>query len=308
MIHQVYDDPRFVFDKDEAWIKQHIVDSRREGRDILFNGVVASWENIREIHITYTDQTYRLAPRTRKVPGLLSMGRGEPTWLEIPMSVMETLEALGSVDVTDQFITGPPGRDLSAFPLGTGVTHSPRQGPARATNRKAVMIIYGHDDEANNAMFSWLRDIGLQPQEWSQLIDLSDSASPYIGNVLERTFESVQAVVALFTPDEFVRERDTRPGTTRPWRFQARPNVLIEAGMALVTHPDRTILVILGPQELPSDLAGRHYIRLDGTSGPLNDMASRLKSAGCEVDQSGTRWLDPSRFPDRDHIPTRPSI
>jgi hypothetical protein len=74
-----------------------------------------------------------------------------------------------------------------------------------------------------------------------------------------------------------------------------------------VTHPDRTIFVTLGPQELPSDLAGRHYIRLDGTAGPLNDMANRLKHAGCKIDQTGTRWLDPTRFPDRDHIPAPPN-
>jgi hypothetical protein len=76
--------------------------------------------------------------------------------------------------------------------------------------------------------------------------------------------------------------------------------------MVLITHPGRTVLVVLGPQELPSDLAGRHYIRLDGTPESLNDMASRLQSAGCEIDQTGTRWLDPARFPDRDHIPANP--
>jgi hypothetical protein len=59
-----------------------------------------------------------------------------------------------------------------------------------------------------------------------------------------------------------------------------------------VTHPDRTIFVTLG---------------LDGTAGPLNDMANRLKHAGCKIDQTGTRWLDPTRFPDRDHIPAPPN-
>ena len=46
------------------------------------------------------------------------------------------------------------------------------------------MVIYGHDKPANDALFDWLRAIGLQPREWSQLIQASGSASPFIGDVL----------------------------------------------------------------------------------------------------------------------------
>jgi hypothetical protein len=80
-----------------------------------------------------------------------------------------------------------------------------------------------------------------------------------------------------------------------------RPNVLIEAGMALIAHPTRTILAVLGDQELPSDLAGRHYVRLSHTDvQPLNDLAGRLGDAGCDIDLSGSDWLHSGRFPDRD--------
>ena len=162
------------------------------------------------------------------------------------------------------------------------------------------MVIYGHDEEGNTALFDWLRAIGLQPREWDQLVHASHTASPYIGDVLVQAFKDAQAVVAFFTPDERVRPR----GHTGPWRLQARPNVLIEAGMALVTHPKRTILVVLGPQDLPSDLAGRHYIRLNHTSPkPLHQLARRLSDAGCHTDLTGTDWLNPRRFPDRDNVP-----
>ena len=166
--------------------------------------------------------------------------------------------------------------------------------PAAVRDPKVVMVVYGHDMEANRALFAWLQSIGLQPKEWSQLVDRTGSASPYIGQVLERAFEDAQAVVAFFTPDERVTAMD---GSTRR---QARPNVFIEAGMALVTHPERTVLITLGHPDLPSDLAGRHYIQLNGTTGPLNDIASRLESAGCNVDRKGNHWLDPKIFPSRD--------
>jgi predicted nucleotide-binding protein len=183
---------------------------------------------------------------------------------------------------------------------GTGSAAGPGRATAFAGNRKAVMVIYGHDKQANNALFAWLRAIGLQPREWTQLIRATGSGSPFIGEVLDAALRDVQAVVAFFTPDEYV----TAAGAgNHQGRFQARPNVLIEAGMALITHPTRTIFAVLGDQELPSDLAGRHYIRLSHHDvGPLNDLAGRLADAGCEIDLSGNDWLDPGQFPDRNGV------
>jgi predicted nucleotide-binding protein len=177
--------------------------------------------------------------------------------------------------------------------------------------RKKVMVIYGHDQEANTALFDCLRAMDLKPQEWGQLVQQSQIGSPYIGAVLDEAFRNVQAVVAFFTPDEHVIPRASYAAGQDNWRLQARPNVLIEAGMALATHPRETILLVLGNQELPSDLSGRHFIRLDGTAGPLKELGDRLKTAGCAVELDGTTdWLKPGRFPKRDTIqamiPARP--
>lgn len=58
--------------------------------------------------------------------------------------------------------------------------------------------------------------------------------------------------------------------------------------------------------DLPSDLDGRHYIRLDGTPERLNEIATYLESAGCPINRDGTRWLNPNIFPNRDDILARP--
>jgi predicted nucleotide-binding protein len=170
---------------------------------------------------------------------------------------------------------------------------------------KRIMVIYGHDEEANSALFDCLRAMGLKPQEWGQLIQQSQVGSPYIGAVLDEAFKSVQAVVAFFTPDEHVITRTSYASGQDSWRLQARPNVLFEAGMALATHPRETILLVLGNQELPSDLSGRHFIRLDGTVIPLKNLGDRLKTAGCAVELDGNDWLNPARFPNRDSIQAR---
>jgi predicted nucleotide-binding protein len=179
--------------------------------------------------------------------------------------------------------------------------------PADKTDdkHKKVMVIYGRDDEANAALFDCLRAMGLKPQEWGQLIRQSQVGSPYIGAVLDEAFKDVQAVVAFFTPDEHVISRAHYAAGQDSWRLQARPNVLFEAGMALATHPRETILLVLGNQELPSDLSGRHFIRLDGTGIALKNLSDRLKTAGCAVELDGSDWLNPGRFPNRDTLQAR---
>jgi predicted nucleotide-binding protein len=273
-----------ALDKETDWIEAHIAAPRREGRDIFVDGQVFSWDSIDQILITETGQTSeQLLPEIRA----RRQGKSGVAWIPDRWFV-----ASDGRNVTEQFITGPPG---------TG----PRADASKVTtfsgNRKAVMVIYGHDKPANDALFDWLRAIGLQPREWSQLIHGSRSASPFIGDVLEKALRDVQAVIAFFTPDEYVTA--AAPEDHDAGRHQARPNVLIEAGMALITHPTRTIIAVLGTQELPSDLAGRHYIRISHTAvEPLHDLAARLHDAGCDTDITGNDWLSPTRFPERDTV------
>lgn len=189
---------------------------------------------------------------------------------------------------------------------------TPRRSPSTSPNEvvvddpSVVMVVHGQDTSVARAMFDWLRAITLKPRDWSQHVKASGEASPFIGKVLETAFTSAQAVIVLFTPDEHVALRKDLKGGAHAWRLQARPNVLFEAGMAFATHPKRTVLVVLGDQELPTDLAGRHYVRL-GSVPALRDLAQRLEQAGCPVDLSGDDWLDVSRFPDRSAITAKPA-
>lgn len=274
-----------LLDKNADWIEEHIAAPRRQGRDIFISGQIYSWDTIDQIHITETGEAAELL-----IPRLRLSKRFRSAYLGLPDGWAVAHEGR---EVTEQFITGPPG---------TGPRADSKEATTYAANRKAIMVIYGHDTQANTAIFDYLRAIGLQPREWGQLIQASGSGSPYIGQVLDRAFQDAQAVVALFTPDEYVTARTAPPGEQNTGRYQARPNVLIEAGMALATHPTRTVIAVLGNQELPSDLAGRHYIRLSHTdAAPLHDLAARLQDAGCDTDTTGTDWLNPARFPDRDH-------
>lgn len=158
-----------------------------------------------------------------------------------------------------------------------------------------VFVVHGRNSAAREAMFDFLRSIGLKPLEWSQAVRGTGHAAPYIGDVLDHAFEVAQAVVVLLTPDEIAYlRREFAAGDDDPEHApapQGRPNVLFEAGMAFGRHPTRTILVELGEVRPFSDVAGRHVIRIDNSPEKRQDLADRLRTAGCEVDLSGRDWL-----------------
>ena len=144
-------------------------------------------------------------------------------------------------------------------------------------------------------MFDFLRSLDLHPLEWSEAVSSTGKASPYIGEILDAAFSSAHAVVVLFTPDDEARLRapfrvENDPAHETELTGQARPNVLFEAGMAMGRDQDRTVLVELGNLRPFSDVAGRHAIRLDNSSQRRQELAQRLKVAGCPVNLQGTDW------------------
>lgn len=72
--------------------------------------------------------------------------------------------------------------------------------------------------------------------------------------------------------------------------------MLFEAGMALGLHRDRTIIVELGTLRGLSDLAGRHVARINNTPQKRNELANRLKNAGCAVETDGPDWYEAGDF------------
>ncbi len=102
-------------------------------------------------------------------------------------------------------------------------------------------------------------------------------------------------------PDDIVElHSDLRSANDHPYERaragQARPNVLFELGLALMAYPERTVVVDAGQMRPIADLAGLNTIRFDGSAAAIRKVVTRLEQAGCELDDSGTDWLDPERF------------
>jgi predicted nucleotide-binding protein len=169
------------------------------------------------------------------------------------------------------------------------------------TNADEVFVIHGRNLAARDAMFDFLRALGLRPLEWDDVVKKMNKVAPYIGEVLDVAFSTAQAVVAILTGDDVACLREELqqlhdPEYEKQPSAQARANVLFEAGMAFGSHPDRTILVQIGRLRPFSDIAGRQILQFSGTPENLQTLRDRLKSARCSIKESGTDWLRRGRF------------
>lgn len=279
------------FDLSLEQLQHRVLQRRAAGQPVTLSGRTVDWDHIQSIKIVETpapvvDVVASLNARRQqqnRESGIAVLGGG--------YSRSDVAAGSGGQDVTDWHISEPPGQ------LSTGSTPEPVEAPGR---KRKVMLVVGRERPVNRAMENWLRAIGLEPMEWAKLKRETGSASPFIGEVLDRAFQVAQAVVVLMTPDDVVRLRpDLAEGgeeeEERRWTAQPRPNVLFEAGMAFATHPTRTAIVEVTRLRGLSDLNGRHTIRLTGVR-ELRDLAGLLEAAGCAVDDSGGDWLDFDEF------------
>ena len=212
---------------------------------------------------------------------------------EHELGILAELPKNELLDVTNQFIATAPGLALEERSL--------KEDSPSPADPRVVFVVHGRNTAARDALFDFLRAVGLHPLEWSEAVEATGSASPYIGEVLDAAFSVAQAVVVLLTPDDdarlrqhFWKESDSPYETMAG--SQPRPNVLFEAGMAMGRDARRTVLVELGMLRPISDIAGRHTIRLDDTSQRRQDLAQRLKRAGCSVNIEGTDWHSSGDF------------
>jgi predicted nucleotide-binding protein len=168
-------------------------------------------------------------------------------------------------------------------------------------NARHVFVIHGRDNQARRALWSFLQALDLHPLDWEEVVQTTGGPSPYMGEVLAKAFQTNQAAVVLMTPDDgAILHEDLRNRGDRAFEGeltgQVRPNVLLEAGMALGLQRNRTVLVEIGTLRPVSDLAGINTVHFNGTVASLQKIAHRLRAAGCAVNTSGTDWLDVERF------------
>ncbi len=201
-------------------------------------------------------------------------------------------------DVTDEYILGPPGNDLT----NTVNPKTSKTGTQETLiDPKEVFVVHGRNSKAHDAMFSFLESIGLTPKDFFEGIRASGKPTPYIGEALDAAFSKAQAIIVLMTPDdegrvkkEFRKQDD--PVQETELTGQARLNVIFEAGMAMGHQSERTVIVEIGSLRPFSDLGGRHVLRLTNDTKKRQELAQRLMAAGCNVDLTDLSWHTEGNF------------
>jgi predicted nucleotide-binding protein len=211
--------------------------------------------------------------------------------------------------------TQPPG---SASPVAatrkTSATKATKKAPGRpakraaakprpkaATRGRKVFVVHGRNDRLRRDMFSFLRSLGLEPLEWRKAIAATGQGSPSVPDILDAAFSEAIAIVVLLTPDDWVMlaepyQRSTDPSYEKRLVGQARPNVLFEAGMAFGREPNSTILVQVGEVKPFSDVGGRHLAYLGNDPESRAELVTKLRNAGCAVDDEGSDWYTTGDF------------
>ena len=157
-------------------------------------------------------------------------------------------------------------------------------GPKRDT--RLVFVVHGRNDRLVGAVKSLVEKAGLTPMSWTEAKARAGGGTPHTIDVIRSGMDAAQAVLVLLSDDEQVSLRkELRTGKIddHPEGFQARPNVLVEAGMALAVDGSRTVLVKVGDLRPISDLDGLNYETLDETPESRRAVVAALRRAGCEV-------------------------
>ena len=169
------------------------------------------------------------------------------------------------------------------------------------SNSRNVFVVHGRSLRARDAMFEFLKALGLNPMDWNQAIRSTGRTIVHISDILTSAFSEAQAIVVLFTGDDEGRLRKRFQSKNDPEYEikktpQPRLNVVFEAGMAFGYCPERTVLVQIGKKMRPfSDISGIHVIHFTDTRENRELLRDQLKQAGCPISPRKD-WLTAGDF------------
>lgn len=145
-----------------------------------------------------------------------------------------------------------------------------------APSNRRVFVVHGHDDGLKESAARFLSQLDLDP------IILHEQANE--GRTIIEKLEAnadVGFAVVLLTPDDAGHRADAPDEI----RSRARQNVVLELGLFVgLLGRNRVCALYKGDVELPGDLSGVLYVRIDDNAAWRYELAREIKAAGIKID------------------------
>jgi len=143
-------------------------------------------------------------------------------------------------------------------------------------NNNSVFLVHGHDEGAKYNVARFLEKLGVEPVILQEQINKGMT-------IIEKFQEFAKRAgfaVILITPDDY----GYPTGKEEQKKHRARQNVILELGyFTALLGRDRTMVLVKGDIELPSDVIGVTYERIDDNEGWKIRLARELREAGFKV-------------------------
>lgn len=145
-----------------------------------------------------------------------------------------------------------------------------------ALNKNEIFIVHGHDETAETKTARFIEKLGFKP------IILHEQASG--GKTIIEKIEQYSNVgfgIILYTACDFGGK------TADDLKFRARQNVVFEHGYLMGKIGRSNVCALVkGDIELPNDMAGVVYIKMDDQEAWCFKIAKELKNVGYDVDMN----------------------
>jgi hypothetical protein len=263
--------------KSDKWYGEYKTDLTREqlvsryvepyeqGRPILINGKTVTPNEIERITFHRSEKTiesYVPAIRAEDMNSSVAI-IGGPSYTQTAINRSE--------DVTDEFISGPPGYKKEFF-------KTKEQPYPNSQDNSKVFIVHGRDEAAKEKVARFVEKLGLE----AIILHEKSSSGRTIIEKIEH-YSNVGFAIVLYTPDDLGNVKDK----AEELNGRARQNVVFEHGFLIgrLGRPNVAALVE-APIELPNDISGVVYINMDEASAWQLQIAKEMKACGYKIDMN----------------------
>jgi predicted nucleotide-binding protein len=154
---------------------------------------------------------------------------------------------------------------------------TPNDSKKKIEKSNSVFIVHGHDDATKEKVARFVEKLGLE----AIILHEQVNKGMTVIEKFEEYSNNAGFAIALFTPDDIAyplgEEKERKP--------RARQNVVLEMGYFVGSlGRDKVCVLYKGDVELPSDILGVIYTKIDNHDSWKLNLAKELKTAGYSVD------------------------